>query len=248
MGNFTRTLIIIMLNLALMTEIYAEEKGNGENQWGGDASVGFALARGNTNTTSFSLTLSAKGPISKSVVNSNKAFFMLNKEKEITNAESMGWESQIDWQHTERFFSYFEILALRDRFKNHSYRILPSVGIGYKIMTTEKIQLSASAGISEVFTKYYDTGETDRYTGIELGNQLDWKISESAEFTQALGLTADFSELDRYFLRFEASIASAITKGLSIKLTLMENYDNKPVGEGIKKNDISLLAGLSAKF
>jgi len=231
-----------------MTGIFAEEKDSEENQWGGDASVGFALARGNTNTTSFSLTLSAKGPISKSVFNSNKAFFMLNKEKEITNAESMGLETRINWQHTERFFSYYEILALRDRFKNHSYRILPSIGIGYKVMTTEKIQLSASAGISEVFTKYYDTGETDCYTGMELGNQLDWKISESAEFTQALGLTADFSELDRYFLRFEASIASTITKGLSLKLTLMENYDNKPVGEKIKKNDISFLAGLSAKF
>jgi hypothetical protein len=115
-------------------------------------------------------------------------------------------------------------------------------------MATGKIQLSSSAGISEVFTKYYDTGETDSYTGIELGNQFSWKISESAEVTQALGLTADFSELDRYFLRLEASIASAITKGLSMKLTVMENYDNKPVGEGIKKNDISFLAGLSAKF
>jgi len=238
----------MMLNLALITGTYPEEKSSKQNKWGGDASVGFALARGNTNTTSFSLTLSAKGPISKSVVNSNKAFFMLNKEKEITNAESMGLETQINWQHTERFFSYYEILALRDRFKNHSYRILPSVGIGYKVMTTETIQLSASAGISEVFTKYYDTGETDRYTGIELGNQFSWKISESAELTQALGLTADFSELGRYFLRFEASIASAITKGLSLKLTLMENYDNKPVGEKIKKNDISFLAGLSAKF
>jgi putative salt-induced outer membrane protein YdiY len=248
MNFFLRTLSILLLNLALMTGICAQEKANEENQWGGDASVGFALARGNTDTTSFSLTLSVKGSISESVNNSNKGFFILNKEKNITNAESMGWESQIDWEHTERFFSYFEILALRDRFKNHSYRIRPSVGIGYQVMTSEKIQLSAVTGISEVFTKYYDTSQTDSYTGIELGNQFSWKISESAEFTQALGLTADLSELDRYFLRLEASIASAIAKGLSLKLTLMENYDNKPVGEKIKKNDISFLAGLSAKF
>jgi putative salt-induced outer membrane protein YdiY len=248
MGNFMRTFIYLILSLGLVTGIYGEEKGSEAKKWNGDAAVGLALARGNTNTTSFSLTLSATGPISKTVANSNKAFFILNKEKDVTNAESMGLESQINWQHTDRFFSYYEILGLRDRFKNHSYRILPSVGVGYKVMATEKIQLSASAGISEVFTKYYDTGDTDSYTGIELGNQFSWKISESAEVTQALGLTADFSELDRYFLRFEASIASAITKGLSMKLTLMENYDNKPVGEGIKKNDISFLAGLSAKF
>jgi putative salt-induced outer membrane protein YdiY len=248
MDIFKKTLILMTLGLGIMTGIYAEEKGSEANKWGGDAAVGFALARGNTNTTSFSLTLSASGPISKSVINSNKAFFMLNKEKEVTNAESMGLETQISWQHTERFFSYYEILGLRDRFKNHSYRILPSLGVGYKLMATEMIQLSASAGISEVFTKYYDSGETDSYTGIELGNQFSWKISESAEVTQVLGLTADFSELDRYFLRFEVSIASAITKGLSMKFTLMENYDNQPVGEGIKKNDISFLAGLSAKF
>lgn len=248
MGNFMKTFIYVILSLVLVTGMYAEEKGSNTDKWGGDATIGFASARGNTNTTSFSLTLSATGPISKSVVNSNKAFFILNKEKDITNAESMGLETQISWQHTERFFSYYEILGLRDRFKNHSYRILPSVGVGYKVLAAEKIQLSTSAGISEVFTKYYDTGETDSYTGLELGNQFSWKISESAEVTQALGLTTDFSELDRYFLRFEASIAAAITKGLSMKLTLMENYDNKPVGAGIKKNDISFLAGLSAKF
>ncbi len=238
----------MILSLILVTGISAEEENGKWSKWGGDAAVGFALARGNTDTTSFSLTLSAKGSLSESIVNSNKAFFIFNREKDITNAESMGWESQIDWQHTEQFFSYFEILVLRDRFKNHSYRIRPSIGIGYRIMATEKVQLSAGTGISEVFTKYYDSGETESYTGIELGNQFSWKISESAEFTQTLGLTADFSELDRYFLRFEASVATAITKGLSMKLTVMDNYDNKPVGEGIEKNDISILAGLSAKF
>jgi putative salt-induced outer membrane protein len=248
MSRLKRTLIIVTLILGLGTGLCAEESDEKINDWSGDAAVGFALAKGNTNTTSFSMTLSAKGPISKSLVNSNKAFFMLNKENDIINAESMGLETQIDWQHTERFYSYYQILVLRDRFKNQSYRILPSLGLGYKIVNTEMLQLSASAGVSKVFTKYYDTGETDSYTGFELGNQFSWKISESAEFTQALGITADFSELGRYFLRIEASIASAITKGLSMNLTVMENYDNKPVGEGIKKNDISFLAGLSAKF
>jgi putative salt-induced outer membrane protein YdiY len=248
MRRLTKILLVTTICSSFVFGSSAQEESSQENKWGGDAALGFALARGNTNTTSFSLTLSAKGPISKSVINSNKAFFMLNREKEITNAESMGLESQINWQLTERFFSYYKILGIRDKFKNYSFRILPSVGIGYKVVATEKVQFSASTGLSEVFTKYYGSGDTDSYTGIALGNQLIWKISESAELSQTLDLNSDVSELSHYFLRFEMSLATAIAKGLSVKLTFMDNFDNKPVGEGIKKNDVSILAGLSAKF
>lgn len=248
MAKANKALYLFILVLFLITGIFAEEKPAEENKWSGDAGVGFAYARGNTETTNLSVTLSAKGPLFKSFASATKAYFLLSKEKDVTNAESLGLESQIDWQHSERFFSYFNMVGLRDRFKNYSYRILPSVGAGYKVVMTEKVQLSASAGLSEVFTRYYDSGETDCYTGITLGNQLTWKISESAELSQTLALNSDISDLGHYFLRFEAGLATAITNGLSVKLTLLDNYDNKPGGEGIKRNDVTFLAGLSAKF
>jgi len=238
----------LIVSLCLATGILAQEEGNKENKWGGDAALGLSFARGNTDTTNISFTFSINGPLSKSIDNTNKAYFLLSKEKEITNAESMGLDSQINWKHSARFFSYYEIQGLRDRFKNYSYRILPGLGLGYKIVALENVQLSASAGLSQVFTKYYDSDETDSYTGIALGNEFTWKVSPNAEIFQSLNLNADVSELSHYFLQFEVSLASAITKGLSVKLTLMDKYDNKPVGEGIKKNDVSFIAGLSAKF
>ena len=228
--------------------LYAQEKEKEENKWGGDAAVGLALARGNTDTTNLSLTFSAKGPISGTIDSTNKAYFLLSKEKEITNAESMGLESQIQWKHSERLFSYYGIQGLRDRFKNYSYRILPGLGAGYVAITLENLQLSLTAGLSQIFTKYYDSEETDSYTGITLGNEFTWKVSPTAEISQTLSLNTNISDLNHYFLQFEISLASAITKGLSVKLTLMDKYDSKPVGEDIKKNDISFIAGLSAKF
>jgi putative salt-induced outer membrane protein len=249
MNKYSRwTALTVITCLCLATGIWAQEEGNEENKWGGDAAVGLALARGNTEMTNLSLTLSAKGPLSESIDNINKAYFLLSKEKDITNAESMGLESQIQWKHSDRFFSYYGIQGLRDRFKNYSYRILPGLGVGYKVVASENVQLSTSAGLSQVFTKYYDSEETDSYTGITLGNEFAWKISPTAEISQTLSLNTNISKLKHYFLQFEISLASAITKGLSVKLTLMDKYDNEPVGEGIKKNDISFIAGLSAKF
>jgi putative salt-induced outer membrane protein YdiY len=237
---------ILVISSCLVTGAVAQEEEG--QKWEGDAAVGLALARGNTETTNLSLTLSASGPLSKSIDNTNKAYFLLSREKDTTNAESMGLESQIQWKHSERFFSYYGIQGLRDRFKNYSYRLLPGLGIGYKILTLDNIQLSGNAGLSQVFTNYYDSEETDSYTGISLGNEFAWKMSPNAEISQSLNLNTDVSDLSHYFLQFEISLASAITKGLSVKLTLMDKYDNKPVGEGIKKNDVSFIAGLSAKF
>jgi hypothetical protein len=108
--------------------------------------------------------------------------------------------------------------------------------------------VSASAGLSQVFTKYFKSKETDSYTGMTLGNEFTWKVSPTAEISQTLILNTNISELGHIFLQLEISLASAITKGLSVKLTLMDKYDSKPVGEGIKKNDISFIAGLSTKF
>jgi putative salt-induced outer membrane protein YdiY len=241
--SFVATLI-----LCFVVGLCAQENEKEENKWGGDAAVGLALARGNTETTNLSLTFSAKGPISGVVDSTNKAYFLFSKEKDVTNAESLGLDSRIHWKHSERFFSYYGIQGFRDRFKNYSYRILPGLGVGYVVLTLANLQLSATAGLTQIFTKYYDSEETDNFTGINLGNAFRWNFSSSAEISQALSLNINKSELGHIFLQFEISLASALTKGLSVKLTLMDKYDSKPVGEGIKKNDISFIAGLSAKF
>jgi putative salt-induced outer membrane protein YdiY len=236
------------MSLILITGIFAQDQENEGNKWSGDASVGFALARGNTKTTNLSLTLSAKGPLSKTIVSTSKAYYLWNKEKDTTNAESLGLESFIQWNHAEKFFSYYGIQGLRDRFKNYSYRILPGLGLGYKILASENLTLSVNAGFSQVLTRYYDSDETDSFTGLVLGNEFIWKISPTAELSQNLSLNTNISDTSQYFLQFEISLASAITKGLSVKLTLMDKHDSTPVGEGIKKNDVSFIAGLSAKF
>ena len=160
----------------------------------------------------------------------------------------MGLGSRVNLNHSERFFSYFELQGIRDRFKNYEYRILPSVGVGVKILERDRVSLSASTGIAEVFTKYLDTGLSDAYTGLTIGNQFAWKISETAELSQQLTINSNISELENYFVRFEINLAAAIAAGWALKLTFIDNFDNNPVGEGIKKNDVAFLAGISKKF
>jgi len=249
MRDVMRILLALSLMFYLVLGVFAkEEKKEEKAKWSGDISVGFSLARGNTETTNLSVSFSAKRKLFKKIEWFNNGFFLLGRVEGETNAESLGLGSRVNWQHTERFFTYVELQVIRDRFKNYDYRILPSIGVGYNILVAEKVSLAASAGIAKVFTEYLDTGMTDSYTGLTVGNQFAWKISETAELSQQLTINSNISELNEYFARFEVNLAATIAAGWALKLTFIDNYDNNPIGEGIKKNDIAFLAGLSKKF
>ena len=75
-----------------------------------------------------------------------------------------------------------------------------------------------------------------------------WKISKTSEFNEKAEITGDVSDLGRYFLRLEANLVTAITDSWAVKLTVIDTYDSRPVGLGIKENDIIFVAGISRKF
>jgi len=178
----------------------------------------------------------------------NKAIYLFGDMDGKTSAESGQVGSRLDWQLTNRFFSSYELQAIRDRFKNYGSRFLPAAGAGYKVVEEKTISVVLDADLSEVFTKYYDTDDTASYAALKGGERLVWKLSETAEVNEKAELIPDVSDLSYYFLRVEANLITAIAKSWSVKLTFIDSFDNKPVGLGIKKNDIILIAGISRKF
>jgi putative salt-induced outer membrane protein len=227
---------------------YAQEKEEEPPHWKGDVSLGLSLARGNTRSSNFSFTFSASGPVGKDLTWENRGMYLFGEVDERPAAESGEIASRLDWNHTNRLFSYYELQALHDRFKNYSYRFLPAAGVGYKFVDQKAVSLVLTAGLSEVLTKYYDTGDTASYTGLKGGEALVWKISGTAEFNERAELISDVSDLGRSYLRLEANLITAIAGSWSVKLTFIDSYDSKPVGPSIKKNDIVLIAGISRKF
>jgi putative salt-induced outer membrane protein YdiY len=227
----------------------AQDKGK-EPRWQGNLSLGLSIAKGNTNSTSFSFIFAAGGPInqSKSAVWENKGVFLFSRTEGKTSAESLLVGSRIDWKYSGRYFAYAELQGLRDRFKNFSYRILPSFGFGYKILNGNSASLRLDIGLSQVFTQYYDTKDTESFTGLKSGQQFGWKISKSAEIREILEINFDVRRMSDFFLRLQADLITAITESWSVKLTFIEGYDNMPVGTRIKKNDITFIAGISRKF
>lgn len=240
--------IIGILFLLVIVPGKGQDTQEAKKTWAGDVSLGLALTRGNTDTSNLSFSFSANKNISAEWEWHSSGSFLLGKIKNQTNAESLSLSSGINWKHSARVFSYFKLQALRDRFKNYDYRLLPTIGVGYKLISSEKTDFSMEIGFSEVFTRYRDSGNTESYLGISWGNSLSWNISPNAELKQKFTFNTDLTDFPHFFAQLEMSLAAAIAKGWALKVSLIDSFDNQPVGEGIKKNDAAFLAGLSMKF
>jgi putative salt-induced outer membrane protein YdiY len=246
-GNLS-ALLILFLACQSFAGAEAASEHKRPAKWKGNLSLGLSLARGNTDTLNISLIFSAAGPIDKDKALSNNGFFLFGQLNGETIAESLLADTRLDWQHSRRFFSYYRLQVGSDRFKNFSYRIFPALGAGYDILSSKALSLEVDLGFSGVIEKYYDTDLTHTYAGMRGGLDLDWKISETAEFTEKLEVVSAASRLSNYFLRFEANVVAALTQSWALKLTLADSYDNRPLGTKIKRNDVVLIAGSSRKF
>lgn len=242
------TAVTLITALGLLSPLAAQEAETPDPPWSGDASLGVSLSRGNSDLTNVSITLNILGRLSETIEWSNSALFLFGKAEEITNSETYQLASRLNWRHTGRIFSYYELQGVRDRFKNYSHRIAPGLGAGYKLVASEPITLDLTGGLTEVLTRYDDSGETDSFLGIKIGNRFAWKISGSAELNQKWEWNFATTEPERFLSNLEINLITTLVNNWSVKLTVLNRHDSRPVGEGVKKNDVSFLAGISAKF
>ena len=160
----------------------------------------------------------------------------------------MGISTRLNWLVNKRFYSYYELQVLRDIFKDFNYRLLPGAGLGYKLMKAKVFEFTLYGGITHVVTDYISIRETERFTGVKVGDQLTWKLTSTTELNQKAEFVSRVSELEKFLLRFEIGLAAAISKKWALSVSFVNNFDSKPSKTGIKKNDTVLFAGINFKF
>jgi len=237
--------IIIAIGLVAAPAALAAETAPG---WKGDLALGLSTTSGNSDTSSFSFSFSADRTADGPWTWKNKGSYMKNEADGETTADITNLDTRLEWQRHERWFVYGQTGYLRDRFKDYNYRITPGAGFGWQVLKRPDKSVKLTAGLSAVMLKYRTSGETDSYAALDLGNEFNWKISESADFKQSLAANMDVSDTDRYFLKLEMALTVAINSRWGVKLSFVDSYDNQPASPDVKKNDTQVMAGITYRF
>jgi putative salt-induced outer membrane protein len=127
----------------------------------------------------------------------------------------------------------------RDTIQGFASRYSVSGGLGYNVISTSRLKLSAKAGPVFRRTELVD-GSTEARLGGLAGFDFDWKITPRLTFTQNASMVAETGgsatlivDADNTTLALNSGLEAKISDRLSTRLSYALNYDSNPPPQGV---------------
>ena len=220
------------------------------DQWNGDANLGIALTKGNSDTTSIALGMA----ISRTTTHDKTSLYAAAiYSSDSTNGDSrttantirsgLRYERNINRKWFGYGFTDFERNALQDL----NLRWVLGGGIGYRLIRSERTQLDLLGGLA--WNREYFSGfDNDRSSAeAQIGQTLDYRLGARTTFKEQLYFFPNLSNGGEYRVNFDASLQTDITRRIGWRLGLSDRYLSNPL-PGLEKNDLILTTGVSMKI
>jgi len=218
--------------------------------WEESAGLGLTLTRGNSRTLLFTANglATRKTKEAELDLGADATYgeaFNKSTGQEERNAESLHGFGQYNWLFTERTFGYIRLDALHDGIADIKYRVVLGPGVGYYFIKSDRTFLRGEVGPSLVYEKR--GGVTHSYLALRLAERFEHKLSATAHLWESLEFLPQVDKLNNYLLNAELGVEAALTKRLSLRSYIQDNYVNQPAS-GRLKNDVKLVSALNFKF
>lgn len=170
-----------------------------------------------------------------------------------TTAEQVGFGGRYERNFGPRWYGFGLADYLHDKPANLSSRLSVAAGPGYHVIIGETTTFDVFGGVGYTYDNFVDPAVVagslrDNYGHAELllGEESTHRFSESTTFKQRLVVYPSLKESGEYRAVFDAGVAVAMTKVMSLTAGLNYRYNSDP-GEGLKKGDLLFLTGISVK-
>lgn len=225
MTRTSTTIAGAALALALATAVHADP-------WKGKGEAGVVFARGNSDSDTINLKLA----MTKEVERWKHALDMSYLKASSNGVESSnrfvgGWQS--DYKVSDKTFAFGALHYEQDKYSGFDYQASASTGMGYKFYDTDKIKLSAQAGVGYRQLRDNVTDQTTHDVVFVGGMNYENAITATTKIIDKFHMEAGSSNtLLTNYLGVEVK--------MSDKLALAAGYDvrqNTKPPEGKKKTD-----------
>ncbi|MEN9575531.1 MAG: hypothetical protein RL514_3386 [Verrucomicrobiota bacterium] len=213
-------------------------------QWETLASAGLTLTKGNSDTMLANLGVTTTKKWTANEINLG-ASMTYGEVSGVQNVNNYNGNAQYNRLFNERLYGGLKLNATKDDIADIDYRLTLSPLLGYYFLKEAATQLSAEVGPSYVIEKL---GATSRsYVGVRAGERFEHKFSDRAKLWQTAEFIPQVDQFSRYLINVELGVDSAITKQVSLRAVLQDNYNSQPAARR-KANDLRLITGIAYKF
>lgn len=225
----------------------AEDAAQAEKraEWKTSAALGFTLTQGNSDTVLADVNLLGlkKWELNEFSAKLNGSYGQAKGEKNNEVLQGTARYNRL-LGGTDFYFSGKGDL-LHDAVADVEYRFMASFGGGYYFVNRDKMKLSSEVGLGHIVEKL--GSGNNNYFNLRVGERFDYEISERARLWQSAEWLPEAANFANYLLVSEIGVESDLTKKMSLRVSLRDNYDNRPA-PGRKSNDLRLVTGLGYKF
>jgi putative salt-induced outer membrane protein YdiY len=215
--------------------------------WTATAGGGLALTDGNTDTSTVNASYEMTyDPQTRNVVKSD-GLFLRGKTEGTLSADRLGLNGRDEFTFNDRAYVFGQNQFLRDRFKDITYLLAPTAGLGYALAASDATKLGVDAGIGGVWEKNpgFDVSGSGAVT---LGEKLAQVLTATTSVSQSysgLWKTADFGDSLHIF---NVGVAIAMTSRVQFKLDVLDTFKSQPPLATVQKNDVATLISLVYKM
>jgi putative salt-induced outer membrane protein YdiY len=222
--------------------------------WKGGASLGFAIARGNSETTNLTTGFNADRKTLHDELTLYEASLYSdnNQPGGSVLANSILGGVKYDRNITKRLFVFVSADYTHDALQDLNLRQIYSGGLGVHVINNPNTTFDLLAGAN--YTRETYGGSTTAPTvdrnlaGITLGEDFMHKFGKSTTFTEVFYFYPDLSNTGEYRFALDAASVTKINKWLGWQTALTDRYVTNPPIVGTKSNDIIFSTGINVSF
>jgi putative salt-induced outer membrane protein YdiY len=217
--------------------------------WEREISLGCNASRGNTQSSQFSLNLLARRKRELRNEFTVKADAYYSSAEQETDAQK--WYSLLrygfNFGRRKKWDNSYRLEADHDRFANIDQRLIAAAGIAYCFYDLPGFKLKAEAALGSEHTDYGDeTGDSSEAVLIP-GVFFEKKLFSNSRITQDLLFYSTLEDLSKYRLHSETAFTNSITRKVSLRLSLINDYNSAPP-QDTEENDLYFLSSLTYSF
>jgi putative salt-induced outer membrane protein len=236
-------IVVVCIGLAVVASASVAE----EKRLSDEGELSYVNTGGNTEVTTLAVKNLVKYRFSEKLLGSWKVGALSAKTADVKTAESYFTDFKLDYQNTQRLYSFANVGWLHDKFAGVDKRVYGGLGEGYKFFDGPNNFLIGELSLMYVSDTYTDnTGKG--YLGGRTFVKYTYAFTEKNKFSQSLEYLNDFKDSKNYSVNSETAIISALSGIFSLKTAYLVKYTHEPVPITLKKTDSILTVALVVNY
>lgn len=224
-----------------------------DGQWRAAFGLGASFASGNSQAGNISLSADAVRATADTKLSLyGKAQYARSNEATTDKQARLG--ARYDHDLSQALFSYVSSDFEHNKLTDLQLRSQLGGGLGAHLLQGEAHSVDVFGGLSYTHDKYSQPTLIDEqirgrfsYASLMLGEESSHQLSDTASLKQRLTVLPNLKDRGEFRANWDASLAVAINKRLSLDVGLSFAHNSDP-GLGRKPNDTLLTTGISVKF